>query len=121
MYIHKTCLGNYLVLKIFDMYIQKSAHKCKLDVISQTEFVVQLLSCVRLCSLMDCSVSGFPVLHHLLELAQTQVLQVGDIIQSSRPLLSLLLPSVFPSIRVFSSESALHQVAEVLALHQSFQ
>ena len=50
MYIHKTCLGNYLVLKFFwcVMYIQKSAHKCKLDVISQTEFVVQLLSCVQL-------------------------------------------------------------------------
>ena len=32
------------------MYIQKSAHKCKLDVISQTEFVVQLLSCVQLCA-----------------------------------------------------------------------
>ena len=89
------------------MYIQKSAHKCKLDVISQTQFVVQLLSCVWLCNLMDCSMSGFPVLHHLLELAQTQVLRVGDIIQPSRPLLSLLLPSIFPSTKVFSSESAL--------------
>ena len=39
-----------------------------------------------------------------------------------RPL--LLLPSIFPSIRVFSSELALHQVAKVLELqlqHQSFQ
>ena len=37
-----------------------------------------------------------------------------------RPL--LLLPSIFPSIRVFSNESALHQVAKVLELqlqHQS--
>ena len=38
---------------------------------------------------------------------------------------SLLLPSIFPSIRVFSNESALcHQVAEVLEFqlqHQSFQ
>ena len=36
----------------------------------------------------------------------------------------LLLPSVFPSIRVFSNESALHQVAKGLELqlqHQSFQ
>ena len=36
----------------------------------------------------------------------------------------LLLPSVFPSIRVFSSESALHQVAKILEFqlqHQSFQ
>ena len=36
----------------------------------------------------------------------------------------LLLPSIFPSIRVFSNESTLHQVAKVLELqpqHQSFQ
>ena len=34
----------------------------------------------------------------------------------------LLLPSIFPSIMVFSNESALHQVAKVLELqHLSFQ
>ena len=36
----------------------------------------------------------------------------------------LLLPSIFPSIRVYSSESALHQVAKELEFqlqHQSFQ
>ena len=48
---------------------------------------------------------GFPVLHHLPELAQTCVHRVGDAIQPS--VIPLLLPSVFPSIRVFSSESAL--------------
>ena len=31
---------------------------------------VQLLSHVRLCDPMDCSMPGFPVLHHLLEFAQ---------------------------------------------------
>ena len=39
-----------------------------------------------------------------------------------RPL--LLLPSIFPSIRVFSNESVLHQVVKVLEFqlqHQSFQ
>ena len=57
---------------------------------------------------MDCSMPGFPVLHHLLELAQTHVHQVSDTIQPSRPLLSpLLLPLIFPSIRVFSSDLAL--------------
>ena len=51
---------------------------------------------------------GFPVLHHLVELAQTHVHQVSDAIQPSRPLSSpLLLPLIFPSIRVFSSESVL--------------
>ena len=66
-------------------------------------------SCLTLCNPVDCSTPGFPVLHHLLELAQTHVHQVGDAIQPSHPLSPLLLlPSVFPSSRVLSNESALH-------------
>ena len=61
-----------------------------------------------LCDPMDCSTSGFPVLHHLPELAQTHVHWVGDAIQPSRCRPLLLLPSIFPNIRVFSDESA-HQ------------
>ena len=37
---------------------------------------------------MDCSMQGFPVLHYLLELAQTHVQWVGDAIQPSHPLSS---------------------------------
>ena len=37
--------------------------------------------CWTLCDLMDCSTSGFPVLHYLLEFAQTHVHWVGDGIQ----------------------------------------
>ena len=37
---------------------------------------------------MDCSTPGFPVLHHLPELAQTYVHWVGDAIQPSHPLSS---------------------------------
>ena len=58
---------------------------------------------------MDCSTPGLPVYHQLLELAQIHFHLVGDAIQPShlcRPL--LLLPSIFPSIRVFSNESVLH-------------
>ena len=58
---------------------------------------------------MDCSTPSFPVLSHLPELAQTHVHQVSDAIQPSHPLSSLLLlPSIFPSIKVFSKESVLH-------------
>ena len=58
---------------------------------------------------MDCSTPGFPVHHQLPELAQTHVHRVSDVIQPAHPLLSLLLlPSILPSIRVFSSESVLH-------------
>ena len=58
---------------------------------------------------MDRSTPGLPVRHQLLELAQTHVHEVGDAIQTSHPLSPLLLlPSVFPSIRVLSNDSALH-------------
>ena len=43
--------------------------------------------CLTLCDPMDCMPS-FLVLHHLLELAQTHVHWVGDVIQPSHPLLS---------------------------------
>ena len=49
---------------------------------------------------------GFPVHHQLPELAQTHAYQVGDAVQPSHPL-SFLLPSIFPSNRVFSNKSVL--------------
>ena len=67
------------------------------------------LSCSTLCDTMNCSRPGLPVHHQLLEPAQTRVHLVGDAIQPSHlchPF--LLLPSIFPSIRVFSNESVLH-------------
>ena len=58
---------------------------------------------------MDCNTPGFPIHHQLLEIAQTHVHRVGDAIQPSHPLSSLLFsPSIFPSIRVFPNESVLH-------------
>ena len=57
---------------------------------------------------MDCSTPGFPVLQYLLEFAQSHVHCLGDAIQPYHPVHPLLfLPSIFPSIRVFSHESAL--------------
>ena len=58
---------------------------------------------------MDCSTPGLPVFHQLLEFTQTHVHCIADAIQPlilCCPLL-LLLPSIFPSIRVFSNESVL--------------
>ena len=58
---------------------------------------------------MDCSTTGLPVHHQLPEPTQTHVHHIGDAIQPSHPLSpSSPTPSVFPSYRVFSSESALH-------------
>ena len=64
--------------------------------------------CLTLCDPMECSTPGFPVLHHLLEFAQTHVHWVGDAIQPShpRPLPSLPVFSL-PSISVFTNESSL--------------
>ena len=75
--------------------------------------VAQLLSCVWLCDPKDCSTAGFPVLHYLLEFAQTIVHWVGDAIQPSHPLLPPSSPpvlrrrAIFPSLMVLSNESAL--------------
>ena len=83
-------------------------------------------SCPTLCNPTGCSTPGFPVHHKLPELAKTHIHWVGDAINHlilCRPL--LLLPPIFPSIRVFSSESVLPirwpEVLEFQLQHQSFQ
>ena len=61
-----------------------------------------------LCSPMNCNTPGFPVLHYLPELAQTHAIE--SVMPSNHLILChslLLLPSIFPSIRVFSNESAI--------------
>ena len=64
--------------------------------------------CQTLCNPMNRSTSGLPVHHQRLESTQTHVHWVGDTIQPSHPCRPLLLlPSIFPSIRVFSNESVL--------------
>ena len=79
---------------------------CLLDLI-QFSSVAQL--CPTLCNLMNRSMPGLPVHHQLPESIQTHVNWVSDAIEPSH---SLSFPSppasIFPSIRVFSNESALH-------------
>ena len=66
------------------------------------------VSCSTLCDSMNCSTPGLPVHDQLPEFTQTHVHRVSDAIQPSHPLSSLLLlPSIFPSIRVFSNKSVL--------------
>ena len=58
---------------------------------------------------MNCSTPGLPVHHQLPEFTQIHVHRVGDAIQPSHPLSSLLLLiPIPPSIRVFSNVSTLH-------------
>ena len=66
-------------------------------------------SCLTLCDPMDCSMPGLPVHHQHLELLR--LLSIEPVMPSNHliPCHSLLLlPSIFPSIRVFSNESVLH-------------
>ena len=80
-------------------------------------------SCPTLCNPMDCSMPGFPVLHHLPELAQTHVHWVSDDIQTSRPLSSPSPPAFNISQHqgLFQWVSSSHQVAKVLELQLQYQ
>ena len=75
---------------------------------------------------MDCSMPGFPVLHHIPEFAQAHVHWVSDAIHPSHPLSSLCPPALNLSQHqgLFQWVGSSHQVAKVLVLqlqHQSFQ
>ena len=65
-------------------------------------------SCLTLCDPMDCTMPGLPVHHELwslLKLISIESVMPSNHLILCRPL--LLLPSIFPSIRVFSNESVL--------------
>ena len=105
-------------------------------VVQSLSRVLIVLSC-NSCNPMDCSTPDFPVLHCLPKFAQTHVrcggawwaamygvaqsrtrlkrlssssMSIESVMPSNRLSLCrpLLLPSIFPSNRIFSSESALH-------------
>ena len=67
-------------------------------------------SCLTLCNSMDCSTPGFPVHHGACSQSLLRLMSIESVMPSNhlilcRPL--LLLPSIFPSVRVFSNESVL--------------
>ena len=73
---------------------------------------VQFSSVTQSCRIpvdpMDCSTPGLPVQHQLLEFIKLMSTEL--VMPSNHPILCrplLLLPSIFPSIRVFSNESVL--------------
>ena len=91
------------------MDLSKCTEHCLHDWWTQETCCSVAQSCPTFCDPMDYSTPGFSVLHHLPELAQTLVHWVSD--ASNHLILChplLLLPSIFPSIRVFSNELALH-------------
>ena len=81
---------------------------CIILILFSVQFSSFPQSCPTLDNPVDCSTPRFPVHHQLPELAQTNVHTVSDVIQPFIlycPL--LLLPSIIPSIMVFSNELAL--------------
>jgi len=89
---------NKIWASIYNMMVIISKHCC-------CSLVAKL--CLTLFDLMNYSTPGFLVLHYqsLLKLTSIEL-----VIPSNHLILccSLLLPSIFPSIRVFYNESALH-------------
>ena len=75
---------------------------------SSVQFSSVTQSCPTLCDPMNHSTPGLPVHHQLPEF--TKLMSTESVMPSSHFILCcllLLLPSIFPSIRVFSDESAL--------------
>ena len=64
--------------------------------------------CLTLCHTMDCSMPGFPVNHSqsFLKLMSIESVMPSNHLIPCHPL--LLVPSIFPSTRVFLNESLLH-------------
>ena len=88
--------------------------------------VVQPLSCVQLFvspwTAARQAFLSFTISRSLLKLMSIESVMPSKHLILCHPL--LLQPSIFPSIRIFSTELALHQMAKVLELqpqHQSFQ
>ena len=76
---------------------------------SSVQFSSVAQSCPTLCDPMDCSTPGLPVHHNsqsLLKLMSSDSVIPSNHLILCHPL--LLLPSILPSIRVFSNESVLH-------------
>ena len=85
---------------IWGRHVLKRSQRC-----CSVQFSSVAQSCPTLCNPMNHSTPGLPFHHQLWESIQTHVHWVGDAIEPSHPL--LLLPSIFPNIRIFSNESAL--------------
>ena len=77
-----------------------------MEAFSSFQFSSVAKSCPTLCDPMDCSTPGLPVFHTL---SLIELMSIESVMPSNHLILCcpLVLPSIFPSIRVFSNESAL--------------
>ena len=112
----------YLIFKYFLKAFQADMHKylpqtptlCSLNPFPawlehySVQFSSVAESCPTLCDHMDCSTLRLPITNSwsLLKLMSIESVMLSNHLILCRPL--LLLPSIFPSIRVFSNELVLH-------------
>ena len=95
-----TCHAFSYILTTWDIFLSH------IVCLSSVQFSCSVV--LTLCNPMNCSMPGLPVHHQLPEFTQTHVHWVSDAIQPSHPSRPpFLLPSIPPSIRVFSNESTL--------------
>ena len=81
---------------------------CSMVTIVNNQFNSVAQSCLTLCDSTDCSMPGFPVHHQLPE--PVKLMSIASVMSSNHLILCrslLLLPSIFPTIRVFSDELVL--------------
>ena len=77
-------------------------------IISSVQFSSVTQSCLTLCDPMNCSQASLSITNSQ---SSSKLMSIVSVMLSSHLILChplLLLPSIFPSIRVFSNESALH-------------
>ena len=98
-------------MRMHKLTVREAASKLNIGVhplrlaIQQNKYdwgVAVKVGCLTLCDHMNCSMPGLPVHHQLQEFTQTHVIESGmpsNHLTFCHPL--LLLPSIFPSIRVF--------------------
>ena len=83
---------------------------CSLTTIDVVQHSSVAQSCPTLCNLMDCSRPGLPYLSITNSQSLLKFTTIESVMPSNHHIIwcpLVLLPSIFPSIRVFSNESAL--------------
>ena len=94
------------LLSLKDFYNNLTSLSLSISLLFQFSPIIQ--SCLTFYDPMDCSTPGFPVHHYLLSLLK--FMSVVSVMPSNHLILChplVLLPSIFPSIRMFSNESVL--------------
>ena len=103
---HEVCPFSHLLLQGHAGKEHRSTHQQKIRLkINWIQLSSLAQSCPTLCNSMDCSTPGLPISNSwsLLKLMSIELVMPSNHLILCCPL--LLLPSIFPSIRVFSNES----------------